>query len=87
MGMKSSESTEKLVDQEVHAILKRAMEKAEPMLEVNRSKIVQVAELLLKNETITSVDMEDICGLRKGRSPSRYSDIIRNVNKAKDLNE
>ena len=46
-----------------------------------RDKMVRVAELLLERETITSVDMETICGKRKGRSPTNYSEIIRDVDK------
>lgn len=49
------------------------------MLEENREKMVEVAELLLKRETITSVDMENICGARRGRSPTNYMDIMRGV--------
>ena len=55
------------------------MDKALAILEENREKMVQVAELLLERETITSVDMERICGQRKGRSPTNYSNIIRDV--------
>ena len=55
------------------------MAEAEAILEANRDKMVRVAELLLERETITSVDMEAICGKRKGRSPTNYSEIIRDV--------
>ena len=57
------------------------MNKALAMLEENRDKMVKVAELLLERETITSVDMENICGKRRGRSPASYSNIIRDVDK------
>ena len=55
------------------------MNSALAILEENREKMIQVAELLLERETITSVDMERICGQRKGRSPTNYSNIIRDV--------
>ena len=53
------------------------------MLETNRANMERVAERLLKKETITSVDMEEICGPRRGRSPKQYSDIIRSLNPEK----
>ena len=58
------------------------MEKALAMLEENRERMEKVAERLLQKETITSVDMEEICGPRKGRSPSGFSEIVRDVQKA-----
>ena len=57
------------------------MEKALEMLEENRERMEKVAELLLEKETITSVDMEEICGPRRGRKPSGYSQIVRDVQK------
>ena len=74
-----SEFTGKIIDHEAQKILKESMQKAIIMLEENREKMIQVAELLLERETITSVDMETICGQRKGRTPSSYSKIIRDV--------
>ena len=76
-----SEATGQLIDSEARSILKDAMKEAEVILEENRDKMVRVAELLLERETITSVDMENICGKRKGRSPTNYSEIIRDVDK------
>ena len=81
MGMKSSEATGQDIDNEARAVLKDSMNKALAMLEANREKMVRVAELLLERETITSVDMENICGPRKGRSPTSYSEIIRDVHR------
>ena len=77
--MRHSESTGKVIDEEAQKILKNSMEKAVKMLEENREKMVEVAELLLKRETITSVDMEKICGERKGRSPTGYMNIVKGV--------
>ena len=77
--MRHSESTGKEIDEEARKILKNSMEKAVKMLEENREKMVEVAELLLKRETITSVDMEKICGERKGRSPTGYMNIVKGV--------
>ena len=62
-------------------MLKKSMEKALAMLEENRERMEKVAELLLEKETITSVDMEEICGPRRGRKPSGYSQIVRDVQK------
>ena len=75
-----SEATGQVIDNEARSILKKSMAEAEAILEANRDKMVRVAELLLERETITSVDMEAICGKRKGRSPTNYSEIIRDVN-------
>ena len=77
----NSEATGKSIDDEARMILKDSMTKALAMLEENRDKMVKVAELLLERETITSVDMENICGKRRGRSPASYSNIIRDVDK------
>ena len=68
-----------MIDDEAQKILKNSMNSALAILEENREKMIQVAELLLERETITSVDMERICGQRKGRSPTNYSKIIRDV--------
>ena len=77
----NSEETGRIIDEESHKILKDSMNKALAMLEENHDKMVKVAELLLERETITSVDMENICGKRRGRLPSSYSNIIRDVDK------
>ena len=77
----NSEATGKSIDDEARMILKNSMTKALAMLEENHDKMVKVAELLLERETITSVDMENICGKRRGRSPASYSNIIRDVDK------
>ena len=76
-----SEAMGKVIDDQARKILKESMANAVAMLEANREKMVQIAELLLERETITSVDMEAICGKRKGRSPVDYSNIIREVEK------
>ena len=76
-----SEATGKAIDDQARRILKESMVNAVKMLEANREKMVRIAELLLERETITSVDMEAICGKRKGRSPTNYSNIIRDMEK------
>ena len=76
-----SEATGQAIDNEARKILKESMANAVKMLEANREKMVKIAELLLERETITSVDMENICGKRRGRNPSSYSAIIRDVEK------
>ena len=62
-------------------MLKKSMEKALEMLEENRERMEKVAELLLEKETITSVDMEEICGPRRGRKPAGDSQSVRDVQK------
>ena len=78
-----SEATGKVIDMATQRVLKESMANAMKMLEANREKMVQIAELLLERETITSVDMENICGKRRGRDPSSYSNIIRDVEEKK----
>ena len=82
-----SEATGKVIDMATQRVLKESMANAMKMLEANREKMVQIAELLLERETITSVDMENICGKRKGRDPSSYSAIIRDVEKSESESE
>ena len=74
-----SEATGKAIDDQARRILKESMANAVKMLEANREKMVRIAELLLERETITSVDMEAICGKRKGRSPVDYSKVMRDA--------
>ena len=82
-----SEATGKAIDARTRAILKESMVNAVKMLEANREKMVRIAELLLERETITSVDMEAICGKRRGRSPTNYSNIIRDMEKSEKEKE
>ena len=82
-----SEATGKVIDMATQRVLKESMANAMKMLEANREKMVQIAELLLERETITSVDMENICGKRRGRDPSIYSAIIRDVEKSESESE
>lgn len=82
-----SEATGQAIDNEARKILKESMASAVAMLEANREKMVKIAELLLERETITSVDMENICGKRRGRDPSSYSAIIRDVEKSESESE
>ena len=82
-----SEATGKVIDMATQRVLKESMANAMKMLEANREKMVQIAELLLERETITSVDMENICGKRRGRDPSSYSAIIRDVEKSESEKE
>ena len=82
-----SEATGKVIDMATQRVLKESMANAMKMLEANREKMVKIAELLLERETITSVDMENICGKRRGRDPSSYSAIIRDVEKKESEEE
>ena len=82
-----SEATGKAIDDQARRILKESMVNAVKMLEANREKMVRIAELLLERETITSVDMEAICGKRRGRSPTNYSNIIRDMEKSEKEKE
>ena len=79
-----SEATGKAIDDQARRILKESMANAVKMLEANREKMVRIAELLLERETITSVDMEAICGKRKGRSPVDYSKVMRDAERLQE---
>ena len=79
-----SEATGKAIDARTRMILKESMVNAVKMLEANREKMVRIAELLLERETITSVDMEAICGKRKGRSPVDYSKVMRDAERLQE---
>ena len=79
-----SEATGKAIDDQARRILKESMVNAVKMLEANREKMVRIAELLLERETITSVDMEAICGKRKGRSPVDYSKVMRDAERLQE---
>ena len=59
-----SESTARIIDEEVSKIIEKAYVKAKDILSANKSKLVEVAEALLKDEVIFKEDVERILGPR-----------------------
>lgn len=61
-----SESTARLIDEEVRLLIKETYEKAKGLLLQRKEQLEQVAALLMKNETIFKEDLEIILGTRPG---------------------
>jgi ATP-dependent metalloprotease FtsH len=59
-----SEATARIIDEEVSKIIEKAYVKAMEILSENKSKLVEVAEALLKDEVIFKADVERILGPR-----------------------
>lgn len=59
-----SEETGKIIDEEVQLLIANAYKKSKEILLDNKEKLVEVAELLLKKETIYYNDIEHILGKR-----------------------
>lgn len=60
-----SEETGKIIDEEVQLLIANAYKKSKEILLDNKEKLIEVAELLLKKETIYYNDIEHILGKRK----------------------
>lgn len=59
-----SEETGKIIDEEVQLLIANAYKKSKEILLDNKEKLIEVAELLLKKETIYYNDIEHILGKR-----------------------
>ncbi len=64
-----SERTAQTIDEEVSAMVQKAFERALKILTENKEKLIQLAELLLKNEVIFREDVEAIFGKRPFEEP------------------
>lgn len=64
-----SEETGKLIDEEVRKLVEEAYRRSREILRDNRNLLIQVAELLLKKETIYQEDLEKIMGKRQANTP------------------
>lgn len=64
-----SEETGKLIDEEVRKLVNEAYQHSKEILQQNRNLLIQVAELLLKKETIYQEDLEKILGKRPASIP------------------
>ena len=59
-----SEATARLIDEEVSKLIEQAYTKAQEILNLNKKKLTELAEALLKDEVIFKVDVERILGPR-----------------------
>lgn len=59
-----SETTARLIDEEVSKVIEQAYTKAQEILNLNKNKLTELAEALLKDEVIFKVDVERILGPR-----------------------
>jgi len=59
-----SEATARLIDEEVSKVIEQAYTKAQEILNLNKNKLKELAEALLKDEVIFKVDVERILGPR-----------------------
>ncbi len=69
-GKSYSEQTAELVDSEIKLIIETAQAKARKLIEENRDKLENVAQALLKYETITADDIEQILDGKKLDKPT-----------------
>ena len=65
-----SEETGKLIDEEVRKLINDAYQQSKEILQQNKGLLIQVAELLLKKETIFKEDLEGILGKRPVNVPA-----------------
>jgi ATP-dependent metalloprotease FtsH len=59
-----SEATARIIDEEVSKVIEDAYKKAKEILSLNKDKLTELAEVLLKDEVIFKVDVERILGPR-----------------------
>ena len=59
-----SEATARIIDEEVSKVIEQAYVKAQEILNLNKNKLTELAEALLKDEVIFKVDVERILGPR-----------------------
>ncbi len=69
-----SDETNRLIDEEVRAIIDRNYARAKTILETNMDKLHLMAEALIKYETIDSAQIDDIMAGKEPRPPQDWSD-------------
>ena len=74
-----SEKTSELIDQEISKIVEEQYNRAIQLLEDNKDKLTELAEILLEKEVIFKDDMEKIFGKR----PFKKKEMVDNKKKAK----
>lgn len=59
-----SEETGKMIDEEVRSLISESYEKTKQLLSSHKTQLIQVADLLLKNEIVYREDIEKVLGKR-----------------------
>ena len=62
-----SERTAQQIDDEVRALIAKAREMAEKVIDEHREGLIELAELLLEKEVVFTEDVERIFGQRPGK--------------------
>ncbi len=75
-----SEQTAELIDREISAIIEKQYQRAIDLLEVNKDKLTELADVLLEKEVIFKDNLEKIFGKR----PFAKKELIENENKIPD---
>ena len=70
-----SERTAQQIDDEVRALIARAREMAERVIDEHREGLVELAELLLDREVVFTEDVERIFGKRGGKKEAAPSEV------------
>ena len=71
-----SEQTAELIDKEISAIIEKQYKRAIELLENNKDKLTELAEVLLDKEVIFKDNLEKIFGKRPYDKPESISEII-----------
>ncbi len=77
-----SDETAHVIDEEIRSIIDRNYERAEKLLKENIKKLHLMAEALIKFETITSDQIDDIMAGKSPRPPKDWTDDDGSVNRA-----
>ncbi len=67
MNKNFSERTAELIDEEVKKIITKSYNRANGLLEKNRSKLLKIAKALLEKEVLDSEEIEKIAGVKKAK--------------------
>ena len=70
-GKPYSEKTAQLIDEEIHSLIEEMYQKTVKLLDKNKDKLIELAELLKKEEVIFAEDLERIFGPRPFPESSR----------------
>lgn len=85
-GKPYSESRAQIIDQEASRFIEEQYERAKNILNENREKHKQLAELLLEREVIFSEDLENIYGPRPNNAPVPHVEANRHETESEESN-
>jgi AFG3 family protein len=74
-----SESTAEVMDEEVRLMVADAYQRTIELMELHKESVVVVAELLLKEETISHTDVAKLIGDRKFSAGKEYDEYLVHV--------